>query len=540
MAEAANVEAAIRDWVNVLGSGAVVADESTLGRHARTTEVQGTRPCCILYPRSREEVQALVRVAAQHRVVVYPISRGKNWGYGDACAPTDGAAIVDLSRMNRIIEVNPELAYAVIEPGVTQGQLYTYLKEHNIGLQMDCTGAGLDASLVGNTLDRGFGHTRYGDHFLTTCGMEVVLADGHLIETGFGHYAGAQAARVYRYGLGPSLDGLFCQSNLGIVTKIGLWLMPKPETATFFYVTVERREDLAPLVDRLRPLRMAGILPTAVHIGNDLRMLSARGRYPWAEAAGKTPLPEDVRRRLRAAAQIGAWNAGGALLGTSGHVRASRKAVRRALGGLGTLGFVSDTKLALGEKAVRALNRLGLARGLAEKIDTLKPVYGLLKGVPTNEPVLGAQWRLRRPPMEGTLDPLELGCGLMWLSPVVPMVGSAAMSLMNLVEPVFLRHGFDPLATFTLINERAMIAILNVCFDKADPDETAQAGACYDALFEAVASAGFLPYRVGLRGMPKLRRTPDTFWQVATKIKRALDPQDIIARGRYIAPLEDP
>ena len=83
--------------------------------------------------------------------------------------------------MNRIHEVNVELAYAVVEPGVSQGQLYEYLEEHETGLCLDCTGAGRGASLVGNALDRGFGHTRYGDHFATACGLEgrtAILALG--------------------------------------------------------------------------------------------------------------------------------------------------------------------------------------------------------------------------------------------------------------------------------------------------------------------------------------------------------------------------
>lgn len=73
--------------------------------------------------------------------------------------------IVDLSGMNQIVQIDTTLAYAVIEPGVTQGQLSTYLCEHNIPLWMDCTGAGPNTSLVGNIVERGFGHSPYGNRF---------------------------------------------------------------------------------------------------------------------------------------------------------------------------------------------------------------------------------------------------------------------------------------------------------------------------------------------------------------------------------------
>jgi 4-cresol dehydrogenase (hydroxylating) len=390
---------------------------------------------------------------------------------------------------------------------------------------------------VGNTLDRGFGHTRYGDHFLSTCGMEIVLADGRVLRTGFLHYENARAARVYRYGVGPFLDGIFCESNLGIVTQIGLWLMPEPEAFSFFFIKVDRHEDLAPLIDRLRPLRMAGILQSAVHIGNDLRILSATGRYPWKEAEYQTPLPDAVRRRLCAASGVGAWNVGGSITGTTAHVRASRRSLRHAVGGLGKLVFVNDRKLALGEAVARWLRVLHLGKRLQTQLKALKHNYGLLKGIPTDEPLLGAQWRLRHPPADGVVDPLDAGCGLMWISPVLPMTGRDATALLDVAGPILAEHGFELLVTFTMITERAMIAILNVVFDKAEPEETGRARMCYDVLFDAVIAAGYVPYRASLHGLPKLHRLDDVFWQVAKQLKQALDPSDIIARGRYIPPL---
>jgi len=529
-------EGAVQGWTKVLGADAVSVEPALLDRYARSTQVIGTRPLCVLYPRTTAEVQEVVRIASAHGVVVYPISRGKNWGYGDACAPVDGAAIVDLSRMNRIVEVSADLAYAVIEPGVSQQQLFDYLQEHNTGLWMDCTGAGPDSSLVGNTLDRGFGHTRYGDHFATASGMEIVLADGRVLNTSFGHYPDGKATHVYPYGVGPYLDGLFCQSNLGIITRITLWLMPKPEAFQFYFIRVTREQDFAELVDRLRPLRLAGILTSAVHIANDLRLLGANGRYPWSETGGKTPMPPAVRERLRRDGGMGAWNVAGALTGTRGQVRGAQKALRKAMKGLGAPVFVGDGKLALAQSVSRFLTRFGAAKRLAEALRSLVPNYGLLKGIPATEPLMGPQWLLRNPPAGPPVDPLDAGCGLIWISPVLPMTSHDAKAVLATVGPIFAKHAFDLPATFTLLNERSMVGILNVAFDKTVPEEAARATACYDEAVSALIAKGYVPYRTGLRGMPKLVQSGDVFWDVAGRIKEALDPGDIISRGRYIPP----
>ncbi len=535
-----DIPRAIHAWQQELGADNVAFDAATLDRYAQTTQDNAPRPACVLWPTSTEKVQAIVRIAGQCGAALYPISRGKNWGYGDACAPVEGAAIVDLSRMNRIIEINAELAYAVIEPGVSLQQLHEHLTQNDIPLWIDCTGAGCDASFVGNTLDRGFGHTRYGDHFLSACGMEIVLADGRVLNTGFTHYANARAGRVYRYGVGPSLDGLFCQSNFGIVTQIGMWLQPVPDRFCFFAIAADRDESLGALVDRLRPLRLDGTLTTAIHIGNDLRVFSAKGRYPWAEAGGQTPLPEDLRAVMRKRQGIGVWNAVGSLSGSAAHVRAAKRALRRAVRGLGRIVFVNDALLALGSIAASCLSWTPFGKRLSEQLAAVKPNYDLLRGVPTDVPLLGAEWRLRQP--NETRDPgaLDPACGLFWMSPVVPMTGRDARAVTDLLAPILTEHGFDALATFTLLNERAMIGIFNIAFDKTDPKETQRAVTCYDQAMAALLREGYVPYRTGLRGMPKLHARGDVFWEIAADIKRALDPHGIIAPGRYLPPIVDP
>ena len=529
--------AAIDVWRASLGDAKVDTTPETLARYARTMLPQGTTPDCVLYPDTAAEVQAIARIAQTHEHGIYPISGGKNWGYGDACAPTDGAAIVDLGWMNRILEIDRELGYAVIEPGVTQQQLYEAVRDQAPDYWVDVTGAGPDATIVGNMTERGFGHTAYGDHVRTTCGMTVVLPDGRLLETGFGHFPDARTAHVYPYGVGPILDGLFMQSNLGIVVQIGVWLYPKPEAFSFFLVRIPEEHHLPELVERLRPLRMHGVLNSAVHIGNDLRVFTSMDRYPWDRTGGETPLPEDLRKVLRAETRLGAWNITGSFSGTPAQVRDARRRLKRAFRGLGKTVFVGDRKLALGLRVAGWLNRMGVGRTLKKHLDALEPNYGLLKGIPTDMPLQSLGWRLHGSMDDHIIDPLDTTAGLIWLAPVLPLRGEDAARVVEAVAPIFRAHGFDLPMTFTLLNERSMVAVMNVSFDKADPADRERALTCYAAATEAVMARGYIPYRSSPPGMAHLDREGDVFWAVARDIKRALDPNRVLARGRYIRPV---
>src|SRR5581483_11545478 len=274
------LQQALDEWSAALGSDHVVADRQAL-RSAETATFSSDREVvAILTPANREEVQACVRIAARAGVPLYPVSGGKNWGYGSRLPAADGCAILDLRRLNRIVDFSEELAYVTVEPGVTQGQLIAFLKERRSQLWIDATGASPEASVLGNTVERGFGHTPYSDHFAHACGLEIVLPSGEVIDTGFARFANAKTAPVYNYGFGPAVDGLFSQSGLGIVTRMSIWLMPRPEYFQAFFFTCEQHQDLEPLVEALRPLRLDGTLRSAVHIGNDYKVLSGLRQYP--------------------------------------------------------------------------------------------------------------------------------------------------------------------------------------------------------------------------------------------------------------------
>ncbi|WP_342116953.1 FAD-binding oxidoreductase [Pseudoduganella sp. OTU4001] len=533
---AAIPESALAAWRLLLGPARVLTAGAELARYAASTSANPVQPLAVLRPESHGEVVAIVRSAGEFDIPLYPLSTGRNWGYGDACPTGEGQVILDLGGMNRILEVNAELAYAVLEPGVTQAQLAGHLAQLNLPLWMDCTGAGPDTSLVGNILERGFGHTPYGNRMLHVSGMRLVLSSGDTLETGFGHFSHATAAHIYPYGVGPWLDGLFTQSNFGIVTSLGLWLMPRSEVVSHAIASVAGFEDIAQVVDALRPLRMDGTLRSVVHIGNDLRVLSGGMVFPQALAPDGPPLTQSVLAALRKRSGIGAWTVSAALYGRKAQVADARRAIRRAIGKLARLQFLDDRALALGGAAARTLGDSALGRKLSAQVALGRSLLNMNRGLPDGRFLSGAYWRRRGGLPQGFpdgADPARDGCGMMWLAPVLPMRGSDLLQVHSLAAPLFARHRFDLFATYSMVNERSLGGVLTICFDKEDAAETVRAHDCYGAVFERLMAEGYIPYRVGPQSMAALDNGHDSYWRTVARIKAALDPQHLIAPGRY-------
>ncbi len=132
-----------------------------------------------------------MRAANEFGVPLWPVSRGNNFAYGGAAPVMSGTVVLDMNRMNRILEVNEDFGYALVEPGVSYFDLYDYIQKKGLKLWLDVPDPGW-GSVMGNALDHGVGYTPYGDHFGMQCGMEVVLANG---ETGaHGHGRACPAA----------------------------------------------------------------------------------------------------------------------------------------------------------------------------------------------------------------------------------------------------------------------------------------------------------------------------------------------------------
>jgi 4-cresol dehydrogenase (hydroxylating) len=487
----------------------------------------------VVQPGSVEEVQRVVAIANEYNVKLYPISTGNNWGYGSANPVRDNNVIVDLSRMNRILEVNTELAYAVIEPGVTQQQLYERLSSEKTGLMMDPTGSGPNCSILGNTVERGYGISPYGDHFASLCGMEVVLANGQILRTGFGHFESSTSTYTYKYGVGPYLDGLFTQSNLGIITSIGVWLMPEPEHFEACYFSCEHEHDLGSLIDAVRWLLLHRVVKGTINIVHRNRALTMLTQYPWEQMSGKTPLSEAVFLKMAKQRKVGAWNGVTALYGTREEVAAARSVIKRVLRGKITqINFITDQRLRLIE---RFPNMLGFITRMhiAEMIKVLKPSYGILRGIPAEVSLPTPYWRMKTPVPTGNINPARDNCGLIWFAPILPMKKEDAEEFIRIIRPIFARYGFEDCITFTAVNSRSFDCTLPILYDRTEAEEAQRAHKCYEALLKQCMNKGYLPYRLGIQSMAYVVEKDDVFWDVMEKLKGCLDPRDVLSPGRY-------
>ena len=243
-----------------------------------------------LAPDTTEQVQAIVRIANRFRIPLYPISTGRNLGYGGSAPVLSGSVVLDLKRMNRIIEVNEKRHYCIVEPGVSFFDLYRHLQARGVRLQASLPAPGW-GSPIGNALDHGFGLPAR-DNFRNHCGLEVVLPNGELMRTGMGALSNPKSWATYHYGYGPFIDGIFSQSNFGVITKMGFNLFREPQAIRRIVISSQKYDDLDAIVDLAEYLEDLGLSPGGVDVLSPV--MGARD-------------DDEVRRLIRAEASSQQW-----------------------------------------------------------------------------------------------------------------------------------------------------------------------------------------------------------------------------------------
>jgi hypothetical protein len=343
--------------------------------------------------------------------------------------------------------------------------------------------------------------------------MEVVMPDGEIVRTGMGALPGAKTWGEYRYGFGPTLDGLFAQGNVGIVTKMGFHLLPAPEAYQTSTVSVPKRRDLIPLVNTVNELEYAG----AIGMPNYGSPLGPFGGPSPALAAllnqPSTPSDEELDRFAE---------------------QQNRPYWRCELQWYGPASVIA-AQMEYGKARLRTIPGAAFTDGpllrfplTAEQLDR---VHKVAIGVPNMAIFsIGARSPLNPSPSDGHL----------WFSPIIPKSGEAILEAQRVFMDVFRQMGMpslvNPFSTPATWMHRAFVFIMGFPVYRNNTPQNKRTRDIFDRLIKVAAEHGWGEYRTPPAFQDAVMSTYNfnnhALLRVHETIKDALDPNGILAAGR--------
>jgi len=251
----------------IFDSDVVRTDAATLAAHAGDRWFASHLPDVVVSPTSTEQISQLMQWTTENRVPVTP--RGAGVGYVGSCVPVEAGVLLDLQRMNRILEINPADAVAVVQPGVITGHLQSEVRAR--GLYYPPDPASLKECSIGGNIATNAGGPRclkYGVTRHYVLGLTVVLASGEVLKTG---------GRTHKNKTGFDLTALFVGSEglLGVVTEAILRLLPLPPARATLSAGFDTFRAAAAAVQQIFA---HGFLPAALEITDHFTLEAAR-RY---------------------------------------------------------------------------------------------------------------------------------------------------------------------------------------------------------------------------------------------------------------------
>ena len=482
--------------------GAMIVDPTTISqKYCRNVSGIHREVPLVLKPEDETQVAYIIQQANLHKIPLYPLSTGKNWGLGSKLPVVNGCALVDLSLMNKILEINPAQGYAVLEPGVTQGQLARHLAEHFPNLTFNLTGTFGETSVLGNTLDRGDGGA--GPRIDDLIGVRGYLGNGKSFAVG-GHWGtgGKDTQHVFRYAAGPDLVGLFTQSNYAITTQIIFRLMRRPERRYVIWGEVTN-SALEPFLEALDHLFAQKVVPRATfNLGYANRFLQARTTLGDTSALGE---------------QANNWNF--FLIIDGAHTIAEA--------------MCKKTESEISQHCESTGHYLVDSHPVpSERVpDFLRPILQPLRGFPDYESIQTVY------KLTGTLIPEnpndlnvdETAFGMKSYIAVVPPSFRSISQAARIIADIRLKSGMNIKPSFFGDGR----SLTTIHFRNDDPDQVKAAEHVELEIWNKMTEAGYPPYRVSIEQMERLCVLKEDSFEMVSQLKTVFDPNGILSPGRY-------
>ncbi|TKK71942.1 FAD-binding oxidoreductase [Ilyomonas limi] len=533
-----NFQIMIDEFINAIGRDYVIEDKSYIHEAELTNYKTSASIALVLMPGNTEELRQCILIAKKYKQPVYTVSRGKNWGYGSRVPVTDNNVLIELKRLNRIVDFDEKHAYITVEPGVTFDQVFDFLREKNSELIISSTGGNRNSSMLANALERGIGTGLYAERFSNVCGLEVLLPNGDIIATSFERYGNYKTGKLFRWGLGPTLDGLFSQSNMGIVTKMTLWLMKTPPHLSLIFYKVNDITKLKLVIDELQLMAMEGLVRPTITLYNDIRIITSLVQYPFNQYSPEKTDADELMRQIKQSIptlgqMVGDWNGEISIRAENEeHAAIQYKIVQERL-----KNYVEDFTIThtTKEEILKSFQEHYNAKEKNLAQPTLTSF--LIKkytGIPDNAAIRQTYWR-KRSPMPADLNPDRDKCGLIWICPVVPFSGEDVLSAIAIIKEVIKKYAFEPAVSLQCTTERCINVIASFCWDREVAGEDEMAEKCYFEVSSLLNEKGYFSYRGSTLAMSKYSSDNNAYDTFVETLKNTIDPDGILSPGRYVA-----
>ncbi|MFY7803253.1 MAG: FAD-binding oxidoreductase [Limnoraphis robusta] len=507
----------------ILGSEYVITTENVIGALETATFETSQRVCFMVQPGSAKEVQECLKAAQQFEVPIYPISRGYNWGYGSKVPDESWSVVMDLSRLNQI-KVDGKNATVTVGPGVSQQQLFEYLRSNYPHLLFSLTGSSPHSSVIGNALDAGYANGLNSIRWNHVISLEAILPSGEFLKTGFDGLSNASTAGLSHWGVGPDLKGLFRQSNLGIVTEMTIELRLLPEYLQMFYFSIDEEEQLDELIDQLQNLKQSGLIESNWILLHGYRILAEVSQFPWQKANEKQTLDRDLMLKLLREQEIPVWS--GIYNGvfavyspTLRHAEAVKADIHEVLSQK-----VSRLQSFTVDKA--QIQNLRFQHTLEVPEVTHRVLKGRLltfAGIPVQGSVPMSYWR-KKSPIPQVMDLDQDQCGFLWMAITAPSSGTDALNLVPVIEQFFTDYGFEPMIVLDGVNSREMYVMTSLVYDREVVGQDQKARQCFDRLATELRTMGYYQYRLPkpFSSVESLGKRKDDQTSILTKLQSCL------------------
>ena len=319
-------------------------------------------------------------------------------------------------------------------------------------------------------------------HHQHMAGLEVMLADGDLVRTGQFGISNSPSAFLSKFTFGPSVEGLFLQSNLGVVTKLSIGLTPQPQAFMSCTFSMPRFEDLEVMVDAFGEMRRNGTINSLVWFTSLIETLCIAGRRDeyWK---GEGPVPDWRLEELREETGYGHWYARWGLYGPKRIVEAQFAEIKAVMAERAPTGTITGDLYA-DDAGVDAAS--------------VPAEHGsMFVGYPQ-------MWSL--PLINWPIPKDKAGGGKAAhgdYAPIIPSSGKLVLEWMRVSKPICEANGVELMADF-FMHERHVVLMNMFTWDQTDPAQKERVERLYYGLHEEAKKRGYGMYRAHVNHMGEL------------------------------------